>query len=438
MKHMGLTGSVAVVAMAVMVSACGGSEGGTGNPAPGPLSYYKDIKPLFDAKCTQCHYEGGIGPFSLQGYEAALPWGPAIKQQVVDKTMPPWPPDNACNKYVGDRSLSEDQIQKIAGWVDAGMLEGKPTEAGAPLDTGPDIGLSRVDLSLSIPVEYTPQSEPDDYRCFVVPWPESTVKYVSGFRATPGQPSIVHHVIAYVAGPGQVAEVAALDAADPGEGYTCFGAPGFVPPIWLGSWAPGRGAEQYAAGTGIKVEPGSQVVIQVHYNTLSASKLPDRTTIDLQLESTVAKEGRVQLWTNFAWVTGQTMKIPAFEPDVTHVFAADPTQTFTAGKPFRIYDGAVHMHTLGTRSRLFIERAGGGTECLLDIPHWNFHWQGAYQLTETMVFQPGDKMGLECHWDNSPPNQPIVGGQQQVPKDVYWGEGTTDEMCLGGFYITDL
>jgi hypothetical protein len=439
MKRMDLTGAAAAVAMAAMASACGGNEGGSGSgtgPAPG-LSYYKDIKPILDAKCTQCHYEGGIGPFSLQAYDAAQPWGPAIKQQVVDKIMPPWPPDKACNDYVGDTSLSEEQIQKIAGWVDAGMPKGKPSEEGAPLDTGPDMGLSRVDVSLSMPLEYTPQSEPDDYRCFVIDWPETTVKYVSGFRATPSEPRVVHHVIGFVAGPSQLAQVTALDDADPAEGYPCFGTPGFIP-TQLGSWAPGRGADSYAEGTGIKVEPGSKVIIQVHYNTLVAGKLPDRTTIDLKLESTVAKEGRIQLVTNFAWVGGQAMEIPAFEPDVVHSFTLDPTQAFTGGNPFRIYKVAVHMHTLGTRGRLWIERAGGATECLLDIPHWNFHWQGAYTPTETIDVQPGDKMGIECHFDNSPANQPIVGGQQQVPKNVYWGEGTTDEMCLGGYYTTDI
>src|SRR5262249_3904678 len=114
--------------------------------------------------------------------------------------------------------------------------------------------------------------------------------------------------------PTQLADVAALDDADPGEGYTCFGAPGIIP-SWLGSWAPGRGADEYPAGTGIKVEPGSQVILQVHYNTLAAGKLPDRTTIKPKLEDTVTKEGKVQLFTIFAWVTGDAMKIPAFEPD---------------------------------------------------------------------------------------------------------------------------
>jgi hypothetical protein len=82
------------------------------------------------------------------------------------------------------------------------------------------------------------------------------------------------------------------------------------------------------------------------------------------------------------------------------------------------------MHTRGVKARLEIQRANGDKECLLDIPRWDFHWQGAYGLMKPTVFNPGDQIYLECHWNNS-----------QTTHDVNWGEGTGDEMCLGGFYI---
>jgi hypothetical protein len=94
------------------------------------------------------------------------------------------------------------------------------------------------------------------------------------------------------------------------------------------------------------------------------------------------------------------------------------------------------MHTRGTRAKLEIERAGGAKECVLEIPQWDFHWQGAYDLTQPKTARPGDRLALECHWDNSAANQPIVGGQRQPPRDLNWGEGTNDEMCLGLFYVT--
>ena len=53
-----------------------------------------------------------------------------------------------------------------------------------------------------------------------------------------------------------------------------------------------------------------------------------------------------------------------------------------------------------------------------------------------MQLNPGDRLGLECHWDNSAGNQPFVDGQRVPPRELNWGEGTDDEMCLGGLYVT--
>jgi hypothetical protein len=350
--------------------------------------------------------------------------------------MPPWPADSACTEYVGDRSLSEEQIQTIAAWVDGGAVEGDPAEEGPPLDRPASDDLERVDLTVEMPVAYTPAAEPDDYRCFLIDWPEEATQFVAGFRVTPGEARVVHHVIAYIAGPDQVADVEALDAADPGPGYPCFGGPG-IRPRWLGGWVPGAGQTTFPPGTGIRIEPGSRLILQMHYNTLSAGKLPDRSSLELMLESSVEREGTYQPWTNPAWLEGDAMTIPAFEDDVVHRWALDPTRALTGGSPFEIHVTGLHMHTLGRSALLAIERADGSSECVLDIPRWDFHWQGNYKLAEPKVVHPGDKLSIECHWDNTAANQPLVDGKQQVPKDVVWGEGTTDEMCLGTFYMVE-
>ena len=95
------------------------------------------------------------------------------------------------------------------------------------------------------------------------------------------------------------------------------------------------------------------------------------------------------------------------------------------------------MHNIGSHATLKLIRPNGGkNECLLDIPKWDFHWQGSYYLAQSTVVNPGDILSIECHWDNSQAHQPVQNGTQAPPKDLYWGEGTGDEMCLGGFYIT--
>ncbi len=94
------------------------------------------------------------------------------------------------------------------------------------------------------------------------------------------------------------------------------------------------------------------------------------------------------------------------------------------------------MHTRGTKATIGITRASGKTDCALGIDDWNFHWQGNYALQAPMVVNPGDKLSLECHFDNSGARQPMVAGHPIPVKDANWGETTEDEMCLGVLYAT--
>jgi hypothetical protein len=424
------------ILMAFLLEACGESKA---PPEPSaPPTYHRDIAPLVQQKCGSCHVEGGIAPFSLQNYEEVFAMRTSIKAAVELRMMPPWMPANDCTEYTHDRSLTDEQIDLISRWVDEGGAEGNP--ADAPTTAAPvDEGLTRVDLQVAMPEAYSPRQSPDEYRCFVLDWPETEVRYVSGFRANPGQPSIVHHVIAFLAKPEDVADFQAMDDAEPGPGYTCYGGPRggqfsvSQQDSWLGSWVPGTKGMDYPAGTGIRVNPGSKIVLQVHYNLSSAVSKADRTSLSMRLESSVQKAAFVQPWANPLWLDNG-MSIPAGQSDVRHRFAFDIVPyvsrltggVFRDNVPITLHTSAVHMHTLGRSGRLEIERRTGTTECLLNIPAWDFHWQGQYALKESRVVSAGDRIAVECHWDNSLPGA----------KNVNWGEGTEDEMCLGTFYMT--
>ncbi len=405
-------------------------------PKPVPVTWHANVGPLVEQKCGGCHVEGGIAPFALETYAQAHAQRDAIKGSVLSRHMPPWMPSNECAQYVEDRSLTQEQVSLLTGWVDAGAPEGNPSEA-PPVPRPVTVGLSRVDATLKMPSAYLPQKNPDDYRCFILDWPYADLRYVTGFRANPGNVGIVHHVVAFLAEPQQVAAAQALDDQEPGPGYTCFGGPGLNSgrPAWLGSWAPGNPGSNYPEGTGLRVSPGSKVILQVHYNTGHASHGgADETSVSFKVDSTVDKVAFVQPWADPAWIRSGTMKIPAGQADVAHGFAFDPTSAasqltggvFQDGKALTVHTVSLHMHTLGTQAKLEIQRRSGARECLLDIPQWDFHWQGSYTLRQPKVVNPGDSIRVECHWNNSAPGA----------VDVNWGEGTGDEMCLGLYYMT--
>lgn len=424
-----------------LLAACGSSPGSaTVNPdpeAPPPASWHKDIAPLVQQKCGGCHVEGGIAPFPLQTYAQAYESRRSIRAAVKARIMPPWPPSTECAQYHQDRSLTTEQIDLIGRWVDEGAAEGNPADA-APAQSPQLGGLSRVDLTLQMPEAYTPQKRPDDYRCFIVDWPYTDVRYVSGFGANPDQAPLVHHVIAFLAAPGDVAAYQAMDDKEPGPGYTCFGGPGLNSgrPQWVGGWVPGSLGTEAPAGTGIRIEPGSKLILQIHYNTLSAQPAPDRTSMSFKIDTAVDKLAYVLPWANPQWVQSGLMRIEAGSTDAVHRFVYDPTTAveqvtnglFQNKKPLIFHGAGLHMHTRGTWAKTEIWRGGNSSrsDCLLNIPAWDFHWQGNYMLTQPKTLQPGDSLAIECHWNNSGANA----------KDIFWGEGTEDEMCLGTFYIT--
>lgn len=429
-------------------------EGAQPEAQPDAVTYHKDIAPLLSEHCNGCHVEGGIGPFAFGSYDEAARLAPAIRAAVENRTMPPWHAGRDCAEYEGDLSLDEAQIQRVVAWVEQGTPKGDPGTA-APLPSPREGGLSRVDAVLRMPAAYTPRTRPDDYRCFLLDWPETEATFVTGFELQPDNPTITHHAIAYLIAPGRSEKYEALDAQDEVPGWTCFGGPGGEQSLdagWLGTWAPGTLAADFPDGVGIKVEPGSKVVLQMHYN-IGNGEGSDQTGIALKLSPSVEREGVIVPFTNAAWALGR-MPIPSDQAQVEHSYD-DVLGTWLGlvGSPpppdrkLRVYNANLHLHQLGVRAKTWIKRKDGSEACLLDIPRWDFHWQHAYNFTSYQVVAPGDRVHLSCVWDNTQANQPFemmdTDGdgegdelRQPAPTDRNWGEGSSDEMCAASYFVT--
>jgi hypothetical protein len=138
---------------------------------------------------------------------------------------------------------------------------------------------------------------------------------------------------------------------------------------------------------------------------------------------------------NSSWPLG-TMNIPAGEEDVLHAIQYDPTLYTGWGEAVTVLSVTLHMHDWGSAGTLGVRRADGTTECLLQVDDYDADWQGNYTLVDPVELLPGDKLYMECHFDNSAGNQPVVLGERQEPRDLNWSEGADGEMCWGNVGVS--
>ena len=323
-------------------------------------------------------------------------------------------------------------MEKFDEWVAGGMPAG---EGEVKSFTPRQLDKLRADLTAKMTEAYTPNASlTDDYRCFVLDLDFPTDTWVEGVDVTPGTPQ-VHHVLTYALRGSELAAAIKADTDDAGSGYACFGGP--VPagsagsgaanvgsfPIQVGAWVPGFQAQPLPSGSAMLVPAGSRLIMQVHYNTDNGNPAPDETSLIMQTRASAPA-----FLFRTAPIAQPKLNIKAGDPASQHSM----TITNWSSSPTTLVSVAGHMHNLGTNIRGSILHTSNKEECLLDIPDWDFQWQMEYRFPQSSyaMVQPGDSVQLECIYDNSAENQPVVGGVQQQPKDVAWGEGTLDEMCL--------
>lgn len=396
-------------------SSAGASESGGSSSDGDVVTWSEHIAPIVYRECVGCHREGGIAAFSLESYAEAR----AVMRPMADATreriMPPMPVDNsgACNTYSNARWLDDAEIALFQAWADAdgpeGDLSRAPELPPAPGD------LDRVDVSLDMGFEYTPNDEaPDDYRCFIVDPGLTSNAFLTGYQVFPGDARVVHHVIVYApADEEALAEAELLDAEDPARGYTCFGGPGVsAAPRVL--WAPGAGVIEMPRDTGVPLVAGHKLVMQIHYN-VSAGTFPDRTRVDLRLADRVARPAE------YLAVANPEMMVPPRQRLATTTITIPHRE-----QEVTVWGVLPHMHTLGRTLRLDARTAQADADtCLVDVPRWNFHWQNAWWYDAPLSLEQVRSVTLTCGYDTSSRTLPVV-----------WGEGTMDEMCLTYLYVT--
>src|SRR5213075_2779268 len=163
------------------------------------LTFHRDIAPLVHQRCAGCHHPGESAPFDLLTYGDVKKHAREIVEVTGQRVMPPWLPEPGYGDFVGERSLSAAEIQRLRRWVEQGAPEGNPADARPRPQWREGWQLGQPDLVIRLPEPYTLAAEGKDvYRNFVIPIPTTRKRYVRAVEFEPGNGRVVHHAFLYL------------------------------------------------------------------------------------------------------------------------------------------------------------------------------------------------------------------------------------------------
>lgn len=370
-------------------------------------TFYKDILPVLQAQCIDCHRQSGlnlggmIAPMALTSYDEVRPWTKSIIASLKDGSMPPW---DASDEFHGvfrnERKVTDAQIEMISRWAASGAPAGDPKEAPAPKEYPQgEWALGTPDMVLTFNKPYMVKDEIEDLNTnIMVTIPEDMLpedRYVTSLEFKPGS-NMVHHILGFVRPPKEHMS----------EGLQM-----------IGGIAPGSQPTEYTDGYGLLLRKGSTFIFQMHYH-----KEPGPGTGKEDVSSVAFKFAEKPSHRIYVEAIGDPMRlaIPA------NAERAEIMSRRKWDKDFIVMGYLPHMHLRGTYALYEAILPDGTRERLLETPNWDFNWQIGYEYPEPRKFPAGTIIEATMAYNNSTSNP----ANPDPNKALRFGSATTDEMNL--------
>jgi mono/diheme cytochrome c family protein len=409
-----------------------------------PVTFAKDVAPIFQAKCVSCHEPGSIAPMSLRTYDEVRPWARSIRQRVTTRQMPPWHINRAVGvqRFKNDMSLTDAQIETIANWVDAGAPQGRPEDAPAkkPATTGlywqaERDGYGPPDLIVKA-AEYTmPAVSQDQWWRPISDIPVTEPRWVRMVEIRPTNlqgRKILHHSVAY-----QVLNPENVQAVNTGIATgTSLGSASVEDLVnrrpMLMEWAIGKGYDRYPDGTGKLVMPGEKISWDNHIHA-AGEPITAGSEIGLWLYPKGQEPQKRTYLVAFSGLRAGPLSLDIPPHSVAH------TEGYTVLKENTLITNfQPHFHLRGIAMQVEAILPDGTTQTISYVDHFNFNWMTNYIFADDAApaFPKGTVIHVSAYYDNTINNKFNPDPNQWVG----WGDRTVDEMAhawMNVVYLTD-
>jgi hypothetical protein len=419
------------IATAIHAQAPAAASNAAQNSPQPQVTFAKDVAPILQDHCEQCHRTGGMAPMSLVTYEETRPWARAMKQRVETRMMPPWHLDKTVGiqKFQNDISISDEQIATITRWVDEGAPLGNPKDMPAPKQWPSDDGwqlakqFGQPDLVIDSGSYTMPAHGQDIWWKPLSEVPITEPRWVRAVEIRPATPDgrkIMHHVLAR------------LQQDEPDLRKTLFtgtdadsNGPGM-----LMEWAIGKNYDVYRPNTGKLLLPGSHIWWELHLHSVG-----QEITSHAQLGIYLYPKGQepkyrtyLMSYTANPTINGQLqLDIPPNTVKMTEGF-------HVLKYPAILENFQPHMHLRGKAMAMEAILPDGSTQMLSYVDHFNFNWMTNYIYADDAA--PVLPAGTVLHiiaWHDNTVNNPNNPDPNQW---VGWGERTVDEMSHAWVNVT--
>jgi peroxiredoxin/mono/diheme cytochrome c family protein len=434
---------------------------------PSGVTYTKQISRILQQRCVECHREGAIAPFALTSYEDAAGWGETVLEVIQSQRMPPWHASPEHGDFINDARMPDAEKELVAAWVKAGMPEGDRQDLPEAPRFSEGWRISKPDLVLEMADEYAVPAEGEiPYQYFVMDPKLTEDKWVVGAECLAGNPTVVHHIIAFVIPPevakdievghfaiepsrstlgrqirggsensGRkdrpkvVAENGDNDRPERGRRRSMMPADVNKRIALMRSWftnflvamAPGSPPMILNDGMGKRLPAGCKIVFQSHYTPVGKATT-DRSKIGLVFTS--ADKIKHEVVTRS--VMEQRFEIPPYADNY------EVRGTIRFRDDSLLIEFLPHMHLRGKSFRYIAHYPDGKEEILLDVPRYDFGWQNTYTSRKPLLMPRGTVLECIAHFDNSQQNL----SNPDPSSSVRFGDQTWEEMMIGFFNMS--
>ncbi len=409
-----MSGAAGALALTALL---GGASTASAQTAP---TFTKDVAPIFQQKCEACHRPESIAPMSLQTWQQSRPWARSIKARVLEHSMPPFQIDRTVGitKFKNDDSLTNQELDTIVKWVDAGAPQGDPKHMPEAIKwpTEQTWNFSKVlgkepDLVVKSDSFTMPAVSQDAWDKRVTPIDLDEPRWVRAIEIRPGNlkgRKIVHHAIAY------------LEQDEPG-------APQAGPAPLFMEWAVGKQGEMMRPDSGKLLMPGARFRWDIHY-----SQGGEEITSNVEMGIYFYEKGQEPKYRTRLSLIPAALGSLDLRPNAVTV-----TEGFyPLRENARIESFQPHMHLRGKAMMVEAILPTGQRQVLSHIDNFNFMWMTTFVYDDNLapLLPKGTILKVTAWHDNTTAKKTNPDPTQWVG----WGDRTVDEMAHAWMNIVNM